>query len=590
MQFENSLIQGVQRSWRDAFSIDLRSLALFRMGLAATLLYNLATRSRDLVAMYTDSGYLPVATWRATVDVSFWSLHGLRGETTFVVLLFLLHAVAGVALLVGYRARLASCLAWLLLVSLHHRNPLLLSGGDVLLGMLLFWSIMLPTDARWSVAAWRGKYTDLPQRYFSAASCGAMLQVFLMYLVTGLSKCNEAWWSGDALFRVFHFELIARPLGQSMLGMPRLLWWLTISALFLELSSPWLLLISKFRYRIRLFAVVSLIALHLGIELTMQVLIFSWVSLSGLMLFLPTTFWDWCDVERWLGSSLSRNSTAAAPGRHDRWARPLILLVSIFAISYAFTYNLLFLAKFNDLPVPISAGLDRGVERVGEVFGWTQKWNMFSKPKRHDFRFATVATLPNGQLVDLLHDGMPVSLDDPTTVDPRAASQRWMLTLLHLGTAQHAKFLPAVTNYWMRQWNQSHPESEQIDLVDHIVLVRPLDPQGNPMDLEIRRLIQVDRHASGGYVDGQPDGPWEFRYPNGQRSAAGEFRQGKKVGTWTTWYPDGTLESRGAYENDQFEGPWEFYDEQGRCVREVYRAGKNTSHPTSPDAPTSPPE
>ena len=143
MQFENSLIQGVQRSWRDAFSIDLRSLALFRMGLAATLLYNLATRSRDLVAMYTDSGYLPVATWRATVDVSFWSLHGLRGETTFIVLLFLLHAVAGVALLVGYRARLASCLAWLLLVSLHHRNPLLLSGGDVLLGMLLFLDLAL---------------------------------------------------------------------------------------------------------------------------------------------------------------------------------------------------------------------------------------------------------------------------------------------------------------------------------------------------------------------------------------------------------------------------------------------------------------
>ena len=44
---------------REIFGIDLRTMALFRVGLGALLLADLALRARDLTAHYTDAGILP---------------------------------------------------------------------------------------------------------------------------------------------------------------------------------------------------------------------------------------------------------------------------------------------------------------------------------------------------------------------------------------------------------------------------------------------------------------------------------------------------------------------------------------------------
>ena len=46
---------------RKVIGSDLRSLALFRIALACGLLFDLATRARDLTAHYTDHGTLPAA-------------------------------------------------------------------------------------------------------------------------------------------------------------------------------------------------------------------------------------------------------------------------------------------------------------------------------------------------------------------------------------------------------------------------------------------------------------------------------------------------------------------------------------------------
>ena len=50
------------------FEIDLRSLALFRIGVAVTLLVDLASRVRDLDAFYAAQGVLPPALARSLWD------------------------------------------------------------------------------------------------------------------------------------------------------------------------------------------------------------------------------------------------------------------------------------------------------------------------------------------------------------------------------------------------------------------------------------------------------------------------------------------------------------------------------------------
>ena len=106
------------------FSIDLRSLAAFRVALGGVLLVDLALRARDLTAHYTELGVLPRAAFAEHPVgwlVPWFSLHA-HGPPAVQVALFVLAALLAAALAAGYHARLAACASWLLLVSLQNRN------------------------------------------------------------------------------------------------------------------------------------------------------------------------------------------------------------------------------------------------------------------------------------------------------------------------------------------------------------------------------------------------------------------------------------------------------------------------------------
>jgi len=120
-------------------SVDLRALAAFRIGLGALVIADLLLRSRSLTAFYTDYGVLPRRAFFSDYSGNY-SLHALSGEPWAVGLLFALAGAFALALVVGYRTRLVTLVSWVLLVSLHARNPMVLNSGDTLLRMLLFWS------------------------------------------------------------------------------------------------------------------------------------------------------------------------------------------------------------------------------------------------------------------------------------------------------------------------------------------------------------------------------------------------------------------------------------------------------------------
>ena len=55
------------RASASVFRLDVRSLAVFRIGLALTILLDLAIRAQDLGAHYTDAGVVPRALLAAEV-------------------------------------------------------------------------------------------------------------------------------------------------------------------------------------------------------------------------------------------------------------------------------------------------------------------------------------------------------------------------------------------------------------------------------------------------------------------------------------------------------------------------------------------
>ena len=54
---------------------------------------------------------------------------------------------------IGYKTRLFKILSWLVIISIHGRNPLLTNGGDVVMTIWWLWTIWLPQGQRFSIDA-----------------------------------------------------------------------------------------------------------------------------------------------------------------------------------------------------------------------------------------------------------------------------------------------------------------------------------------------------------------------------------------------------------------------------------------------------
>lgn len=282
----------------EVFSTDLRSLAALRVVLATLVLADLSRRARDLVAHYSDEGVLP----RSGLDLSpySFSLNTLSGAPAFQGVLFSLAALGALSMLVGYRTRLATFVVWLLVLSIQLRNPLVLTGGDTLLHLLLFWSIFLPLGAVWSIDRIRASNTgsgrttppQLSMRFFSVATVALFLQVAIMYWVTTINKYGEEWWNGTALYYALSYDRGATELGSYLLNFPVLLTVLTFATLALEALGPFLLFSPVFNGLLRTVAVAAFMGFHFGILATLSVGLFSLVAALCMVCFLPGRFWE----------------------------------------------------------------------------------------------------------------------------------------------------------------------------------------------------------------------------------------------------------------------------------------------------------
>lgn len=279
---------------RQIFSIDLRTLALFRACIALVILADLGLRLRDFTAFHAAGGLLPRSAHLAGGEALLWSFHFISDTPLFQGVLFAIAALGAWALLIGYRTRAASIVSFLMLVSLQNRNPMVLQGGDVLLSCLAFWAMFLPLGARWSIddALNVHSETERPQQHFSAATIGALMQTASVYFFTALLKNGTEWANGTAVY----YSLRGTPatgIGEWLSHFPTLCTWLTHYVWHLEILSP-LLFFPLFWYaRLRFLGLVLLVAMHAAFELCLGIGLFPFISIASLSLFLPPAFWQW---------------------------------------------------------------------------------------------------------------------------------------------------------------------------------------------------------------------------------------------------------------------------------------------------------
>ena len=282
--------------WLERYSLDVRSLALLRMGLALVILADLWTRFGDLVAHYSDAGVLPRAVLNdVLLKPGYWSIHALSGSPAVQGLLFLGATLFALAMLVGYHSRVATIASWVLLISMHNRNPLLIFAADDVLRAVMFWAMFLPLGAAYSVdRAMNTATRPIPVRILSGATLALMVQQCFIYIFSAVFKTtNEAWWpDGTAVYYSLSYDQYVTPLGHFLLNLGPLLTLFTLVTLVLEWVGP-LLIWSPVRNDLcRMAAVVIFIGLHAGFGLTLNLGIFPFLSIFTWLAFIPTSVWE----------------------------------------------------------------------------------------------------------------------------------------------------------------------------------------------------------------------------------------------------------------------------------------------------------
>ena len=275
------------------FILDLRALALLRIGVGLLILADLAIRTPDLSIWLTDSGILSREKSIAYSPEWRWSLYWLNGGALWAGFLTAVAAGFSMMLTLGIRTRLASIVSLLFLISLHNRNPLLLQGGDNLLLLLLFWGCFLPWGERASIDASMVRTTRISNDYFGAPGIALVLQVLSVYFFSALLKTGEEWITdGTAIYYALHLDQYAfglAPIWRDWHGLTQLLshyvWWL-------ELLAPPLALLPIWFIGFRGLAVFLLIALEVGFLFNLRIGLFPLISIISLCALIPPALMD----------------------------------------------------------------------------------------------------------------------------------------------------------------------------------------------------------------------------------------------------------------------------------------------------------
>lgn len=260
---------------------------LVRVTYAALLIVYVGVWMLDGSKWFSDAGVMRAETARVLADPPIESIFQWIPTTPWMVHLSLaILMLQSVCLLLGICSRFQAACIFVWLVSFQSRNPLILDGEDTVFRIFAFCLIFMPTDYAWSLGR---RWWYAPSDWIDAVNqaWGLRLmqtQMVLIYLSAAWSKfLGETWRDGSAMFYVYQMDdLFGRgPLPMSLLEGEFMVRAATWSVLAVESILP----IALCYRRTRPVAICVGIVLHLSMEYAMNLFLFQWIMIVGLLSF-----------------------------------------------------------------------------------------------------------------------------------------------------------------------------------------------------------------------------------------------------------------------------------------------------------------
>ena len=469
-------------------SLDLRSLALFRIAFGSVILCDLISCIPQIGAFYTDDGIMPRDALVSKFSIPWMiSLHLMTGTWGGEFILFLVTLTAVGGMIMGYRTRLSTFITWLMIWSLHNRNGAILHGGDDMVRVLLFWSMFAPLNGRFSLdRALNPQTPPLDDANYSWGTQALMLQLCFVYWFTAAWKWDPAWISdGTAIYYALSLDQFAKPLGKFLLGFPDLLRVLTRATYGLELFGPALVFMPFWNARIRIFVVLSFIVFHAGIGLTMALGNFPWVCMAAWLMFLPAAVWEsveggtltrLCErVASYMGERVLPHISATPPapkGQLGPVSGAIVLVCTL--IVFAGSVSVLPSMQFT---MPWWLGRVVAITQIG------QRWTMFAPfPARGDGWFVIEGKLASGRVIDPWNGGTP-TFAKPADVASTYRDAKWRKYLSNIWLDGYQNHRPYLALYLCHRWNGRHAGSEAMDSIGINYMLETTPPPGRPLPI-----------------------------------------------------------------------------------------------------------
>jgi len=222
-----------------------RVLGLYRIVIGLLTIYSFALWAKDVAVFFSDEGVLTTKTLAGAMGRDYHTILQWIGSPLGVRLSLAALFAAALFFTVGWHTRVASVLLYVLVVSFHERNNLVLNGGDTVLRTMLFFFMFAPAGAAFSVDALvrRLRSPGAPPALVSPWAQRMMqVQVAVIYFVTAYAKSRGALYhEGVAMYYVFGLvDFNVRGVEQLM-NYPLAYSFLTYAVLLVEISLPFLL-------------------------------------------------------------------------------------------------------------------------------------------------------------------------------------------------------------------------------------------------------------------------------------------------------------------------------------------------------------
>lgn len=280
---------GFVRRWNAFFfaPADPRVCSVLRILYGILLLIYVGIWAPDLTRWFGERGLLPLQAARLMVDEDAWTLLAWIPQQPWALwLCYGMLVTHALLLLLGWHTRLQAIMVFVWLVSFQHRNILIVDGEDTVFRLFAFYLALCPAGWAWSLDARRRRLKDratpppIPWglRLFQ-------IQMTVIYLSSAIEKtAGDDWRAGTALYYVARLDdsFGKLPLPAFLFEKLWLVKLMTWSVLLLEWTLPVLL----WPRRTRRIALAIGIVFHLSIEYTMNLFLFHWIMIVGLLSFL----------------------------------------------------------------------------------------------------------------------------------------------------------------------------------------------------------------------------------------------------------------------------------------------------------------